>query len=641
MSPASGPATLAALVLVPAVVGVVLLVTGRRADRLAGPLAVATALATLTLAAGVAVWRPQAQAPFLPGVTGGELALAVDGLSAVLVVTVAAVAAAVVVFATADLPRTDARARFFGYLLLFTAAMLATVTATTIPALLLSWEIMGATSYALIGFQWATPGKAAAGTTAFLTTRLGDLGLYIAAGASFAGTGSLELSGLATADGGWRDVAAAGVLVAALGKSAQLPFSAWLSAAMQGPSAVSALLHSATMVAAGGYLLLRVQPLLEATGWAATTAAWAGALTALVLGLVAAAQVDLKQLLAASTGAQIGFVVLGAGVGSVAGGTAQWVAHAAVKAALFVVAGVWLTALGTKKLTGLRGAARRNRGIGAAATVAALALAGVPPLSLWVTKDWAMAGTGSTALRLVALSAAALSAVYAGRVLAVVLAPLPTDEARAAGRVPPVTTTVAWTLTLAAAGLAVLGLPAVAGRFAGVVAGGAQEAPGLGELAASGVIAVVVLAVVLVRPQLLAPLRRTPLLSWAGLPLLLTPRPWLAVARAADAVDARVIDRGVDGAAASVVRLARAVRRTDETVIDGAVDAVATATARSADVLWRIDGAVVDAAVHRLARSLRRLGGVMRRPQTGQLHQYYAQTLSGLGLLLALLLLVR
>ena len=129
------------------------------------------------------------------------------------------------------------------------------------------------------------------------------------------------------------------MLVAALGKAAQLPFSFWLSRAMVGPSPVSALLHSAAMVAMGGYLLLRAAPLLQATGWADSAAAWVGAVTALLLGAVAVAQRDLKQLLAASTAAQLGFVVLAAGASAVAGGAAHLVAHAATKALLFLAAG--------------------------------------------------------------------------------------------------------------------------------------------------------------------------------------------------------------------------------------------------------------------------------------------------------------
>ncbi|GAB3356405.1 proton-conducting transporter transmembrane domain-containing protein [Modestobacter lapidis] len=643
-------AALGALVLLPALSGTGLLVAGRRADRAAGPLAVAVTGAGAALSAWVAGTRPRLSVPFLGVIEGGDLRLVVDGLSAVLVVLVAGIALLVTVFALADLPADAARGRFFGYLLLFVAAMLATVTAATLPALLLAWEVMGATSYALIGFRWEEPGKLAAGTRAFVTTRAGDLGLYVAGGAALAATGSLVLADLAGADGGWAHLAAAGVLVAALGKSAQLPFSAWLSAAMQGPSPVSALLHSATMVAAGGYLLIRMQPLLAATGWAATAAAWAGALTALVLGAVALAQSHLKQLLAASTAAQIGFVVLAAGVGATAGGTAQLVAHAAVKAGLFVAAGAWLTALGTRNLADLRGAARRYPGIGAAATVAALALAGVPPLSLWATKDEVLAGVDGRALTVVGLAAAALSAAYAGRILAVVLA-RPTgdeafdDEEPGTRRVPALTTVVAGVLAVFAAGLGVLALPAVAEQLKAVLGAEGQPSPGLGELLSSGALALAVLgltiAVVSTRPAVLQQLSRGPLGSWAGLGRLLSPRPAMALARALATVDDRVVDRAVMGVAAGARRLAASASQADDRVLDGAVSAVASATRGAAAGAARMDAGVVDGAVRGTARAFRRAGSAARRPQTGLLHQYYAQAVVGLGVLLVLLLVVR
>merc|ERR1711965_1184935 len=119
---------------------------------------------------------------------------------------------------------------------------------------------------------------------------------------------------------------------------------------MEEPSPVSALLHSAAMVAMGGYLLLRLSPLLLASGWAGWAAAWIGAATTIVLGVIAIGQSDLKQLLAASTAAQLGFVTLAAGIGATAGGTAQLIAHAATKALLFLIAGAWLAATGTKQL---------------------------------------------------------------------------------------------------------------------------------------------------------------------------------------------------------------------------------------------------------------------------------------------------
>ncbi|HZH23007.1 MAG TPA: proton-conducting transporter membrane subunit [Geodermatophilus sp.] len=619
-----GAAVLALLVTLPALVGVVLLLIGRRADRVAGPLAVLTTAGALLLAVVAAGERPVLSVPFLGVVPGGDLRLAVDGLSAVLVVLVAAVGLLTTVFAAADLPADAARARFCGYFLLFIAAMLTTVGAATLPTLLIAWELMGATSYALIGYRWQEPGKLAAGTTAFLTTRAADLGLYVAAGAALAGTGGLVLADLPAADAGWRDLAAAGLLVAALGKSAQLPFSAWLSGAMQGPSPVSALLHSATMVAAGGYLLLRVQPLLAATGWAASTAAWAGALTALLLGAVAVAQRDLKQLLAASTAAQIGFVVLAAGVGAVSGGTAQLVAHATVKAALFVAAGAWLTAYGTKQLSGLRGAARRHPGLGAAATVAALALAGVPPLSLWATKDEVLAGVDGAALRVVGLAAAVLSAVYAGRMLTVVLA-RPAGEEHVAEeedgtrRIPPSSTGVAAVLAVFAAGLGVLAVPAVAEPLKALLGVEGEPSPTVGELVLSGGLAALALAgtVVLLqrRPEVAGSLERSPLAAWAGLGRLLSPRPAMALARVLAVLDDRVVDRAVEG--------------------------VASATRRTAAGAARLDGGVVDGAVRATARVLRRAGAAARRPQTGLLHQYYAQAAAGLGLLFVLLLVVR
>nr|WP_246214601.1 proton-conducting transporter membrane subunit [Modestobacter muralis] len=591
---------------------------------MASLVAVVTAVLGLVGATVVLAQRPEASLPFLGLVDGGDLRFAVDGLSAVLVGLVATMSFLVTCFAVADLPHDAARARFFGFFLLFVAAMLATVTAVTLPALLIGWEVMGATSYALIGYRWQDAGKLTAGTRAFLTTRAGDLGLYVAAGAALAGTGGLVLADLPTSDGGWQHVAAAGILVAALGKSAQLPFSAWLSGAMQGPSAVSALLHSATMVAAGGYLLLRVQPLLEATGWAAAAAAWIGALTALVLGAIAVAQRDLKQLLAASTAAQIGFVVLAAGVGAVAGGSAQLLAHAAVKAGLFVAAGAWLTSLGTKQLVGLRGAARRHRGVGAAATVAALALGGIPPLSLWASKEEVLAGVDGAALRVVGFAASALSAVYAARMLTVLLAP-PTgaepldDEEHGTRRVPVAVSTIAIVLAVFAAGLGALALPPVADSLSAVLLSQEGSAPALSELLLGGLLALVAfgatLVVIRTRPAVLPVLERSALGSWAGLGHLLSARPALSLARALERVDDQVIDRVVMG--------------------------TATAVRSGAAQLAGADGRVVDGAVRGVAGAFRRAGALARRPQTGLLHQYYVQAAAGLGVLLALLLAVR
>ncbi|WP_344296338.1 proton-conducting transporter membrane subunit, partial [Streptomyces synnematoformans] len=376
------------------------------------------AAVVLALAVHAAVERPAAQAPLLAGLPFG---LGAYGLSGPVAVTVAAVTLAVLLASVADVGAGEPRARFFGLMLLFSGAMLVTVTATTLPALLMGWEAMGAASWALIGFWWRDPARVEAAGVAFVTTRGADLGLYLAAGAALAGgsAAGTELDGLAGVPAPWLHLLTAGVLVAALGKSAQLPFSFWLSRAMQGPTPVSALLHSATMVVAGAYLLLRLRPLLAASGWGDDAAAWAGAATALTLGLVAVAQTDLKQLLAASSCAQIGFMVLAAGTPAPTGGTLQLAAHAAAKSLAFLAAGCWLTAFGARTLPALRGAARRTRGAGAAFTVAALSLAGVPPLALWAAKGVLLAGAvgHSPALYAAGVAAAAVSAVYSAKAL--------------------------------------------------------------------------------------------------------------------------------------------------------------------------------------------------------------------------------
>ncbi|MGC1208660.1 MAG: proton-conducting transporter membrane subunit [Ornithinimicrobium sp.] len=595
-----------ALVLVPAVVGAGLVLIPRL-ERAAAAVSISTAALTSVIALAVAVLRPSVSVPF---VLGSDFGLEVDPLSALLVPTVALISTLALMVAAAEI--TDAQARFHGLMLLFASFALVTASATNLPTLLFAWELMGATSYALIGFWWADHSRVGAGLTAFVTTRSADLGLYLAAGAALAGGAGLGLAELTDAPLGWRNVIVAGIVVAALGKAAQLPFSFWLSGAMAGPSPVSALLHSAAMVAMGGYLLLRVEPLLAVTPWAANATAWVGGLTALVLGVVALAQRDLKQLLAASTAAQLGFVVLAAGVGSVAGGASHLVGHAFTKALLFLVAGIWLTALGTKSLLGLRGIARRWPVVGLSAVVGLASLAGLAPLSLWVTKDTILSATreDSWALYAVALVASALSAGYAGKVLFVVW-PRVADSARPAVRADydteqPGTRTVhriatgpVVVLAVGAALFGVLMLAPVGQEVAQAIEGPDAVQPGAIELLASGALAVGVL---------LAVWRwRVPEPAWA--------RDWLGLENGARVL---VVD--------PTLRLAQALARFDDAVLDRAVDGIGRVTMTVAAQAGRFDDVAVDGAVRGAARSVRRLATLARHPQTGLVHQYYLQS---------------
>ncbi|MEH0844805.1 proton-conducting transporter membrane subunit [Micromonospora sp. CPCC 205711] len=590
-------AALWSLVALPAVAGT-LLATNRRAERAAAPVSLAVAAASVVLSVVVAVSRPTVAVPFMAGV---DFALTVDGLAALLAPMLAVVTLLVLTAAAGEIRRSQAR--FHGLMLLFAASAALTVTAATLPTLLFAWEIMGAASYALIGFWWRDAERVSGGLTAFVTTRSADLGLYVAAGAALAGGAGLTLADLPHSSPGWRHVTAAGILAAALGKAAQLPFSFWLSRAMAGPSPVSALLHSAAMVAMGGYLLLRVQPLLAATGWAAPAAMWVGGLTALLLGAVAVAQRDVKQLLAASTAAQLGFVVMAAGAGTVAGGAAQLVAHAATKALLFLAAGAWLTALGTTQLIGLRGVVGRWRIVGWSATAGALALAGIAPLSLWATKDAVLARVleQSPGLYAIGLAASALSAAYAGKLLVVIWGRGPRrgdgDQAEA-GRVTGLQQAPLVILAVGAAYAGLLALPPVGAVLARAVGQPGGFHASAVELAVSAVLALAVL--------LLVANRRVPeprwALRWLGLEAavrVLVVRPTLRCAEALARFDDHFLDRGVELVSAGALRLAGRTGRIDDQWLDGTVE--------------------------RLAAGARRLGQLARRPQTGQLHQYYLQ----------------
>ncbi|GGL07382.1 proton-conducting transporter transmembrane domain-containing protein [Mangrovihabitans endophyticus] len=613
-------AVLWAMIAVPAVAGAALALAGRRAERAAPAVAVGVAVAVLAMTGTVAAGRPTVTVPW---VAGGGFGLAVDGLAAAVGIAVAAVSLLVLVFAAADV--TAGRNRFFGLMLLFIAAVLLTVAAATLPALLLGWEIMGATSYALIAFRWRCDAAVAAGTTAFLTTRTGDLGLYLAAGAALASAPGMSLDGLASLPAPWRHVAAAGVLAAALGKAAQLPFSFWLSRAMLGPSPVSALLHSAAMVAMGGYLLLRLHPLLAAAGWAAPAAAWAGAATALLLGVVALGQSDLKQTLAASTAAQLGFVVVGAATGAVAGGAAHLIGHAATKALLFLAAGAWLSALGTRKLAALRGAGRRDRTVGAAVAVGAAALGGVPPLALWATKDEVLSAARdmSVPLYAVCLVAAVLASAYAGKVLGVVLRPLPAapesgydTEQPGTRRVGVLRRVPLVVLAAGAAVLEILALPPVGDAFRTLLGADGEPRPIVAAEVLAGVLAVAVFAVTAVAaPRIGAP-------TWT--------RSWLGLEAAMHA-----------GLVRPVLALARTLARFDDRVLDRAVEGTAHAAVRAAHAAARFDDAGVDGVVARVAAGCRRLGDLARRPQTGQVHQYYAQAIVLLVAAVLVLIVVR
>ena len=300
------------------------------------------------------------------GTTNVDLGWVLDPLSAVMLVMVTFVGLLIFIYSTGYMAQDENFTRFFCFLSLFAGAMLGVVIANSLLLLFMCWELVGLTSYLLIGFWYFKPSAAAAAKKAFLTTRVGDVFFLLGIVWLFAqtgtllfyngGTGSMEataLGGLLAQHACWglTGAGAIGLLIfaGAAGKSGQFPLHVWLPDAMEGPTPVSALIHAATMVAAGVYLIARVYPLMSAgaqlhgailgTTTALTVVTWVGAFTAVFASLIAVAQNDIKRILAYSTVAQLGYMMAGLGMGGVAVGMFHLITHAFFKALLFMGAG--------------------------------------------------------------------------------------------------------------------------------------------------------------------------------------------------------------------------------------------------------------------------------------------------------------
>jgi NADH-quinone oxidoreductase subunit L len=269
-----------------------------------------------------------------------KLGWMLDPLAGAMLVMVTFVGLLIFIYSVAYMHHDENFTRFFCFLSLFAGAMLGLLIANSLLLLFMCWEVVGLTSYLLIGFWYERPAAAAAAKKAFITTRIGDLGLLLGMVWLYGRTGTLLFydHGSGCLETG---VASTGIALlifcGAAGKSGQLPLHVWLPDAMEGPTPVSALIHAATMVAAGVYLVARVYPLM--TPNALEVVAWIGALTAIFASLVAVAQEDIKRILAYSTVAQLGYMMLGIGVGGVAVGVFHLIAHAFFKALLFLGAG--------------------------------------------------------------------------------------------------------------------------------------------------------------------------------------------------------------------------------------------------------------------------------------------------------------
>ncbi len=392
--------------LLPGASALVLLLFGRRLPRawVAGQASVAVFLSVILSKAaflhlaGRGAGAAGLEKTLFPWIASGSfstsIAFHLDALSAVMAVVVTGVGFLIHVYSAGYMAEDRDHSRYFAFLNLFTFFMLVLVMASDIVLMFVGWEGVGLCSYLLIGFWFERPASAKAGMKAFIVNRIGDAAfivgiLFILANVgntSFAAINAAPRSGLLSP--GLVTLVAILLFVGATGKSAQIPLYVWLPDAMEGPTPVSALIHAATMVTAGVYMVCRLSGLYAASVPASSVVAWVGGITAVFAATMALVQNDIKRVLAYSTISQIGYMFIGCGVGAYAAGMFHLVTHAFFKSLLFLAAGSVIHALGGEQDMRRMGGLRKSLPVTYPVfLVGALAISGVPFLSGFFSKD--------------------------------------------------------------------------------------------------------------------------------------------------------------------------------------------------------------------------------------------------------------
>lgn len=358
--------------------------------------------------------------------------LRIDKLSGILCLIITGIGTLIHVYSTSYMHEEECVGRYFSYLNLFCFNMLLLVMGNNLPLLFFGWEGVGLCSYLLIGFWYTETEKANAGKKAFVVNRIGDLGFLIGMFMLFRELGTLTLPEinqlLADPNVVARILPSVTVIclslfVGATGKSAQIPLFVWLPDAMSGPTPVSALIHAATMVTAGVYMIARLNPLFELSATALSVIAHTGAITALFAGTIAIAQTDIKKVLAYSTVSQLGFMFLACGVGAYQTAVFHLMTHAFFKALLFLGSGSVIHACsGEQDMTKMGGLKKHLPHTHLTMLVGSLAISGIPFFSGFFSKDEILYSTialpnGVSYLFIIGVMTAILTAFYTGRMM--------------------------------------------------------------------------------------------------------------------------------------------------------------------------------------------------------------------------------
>jgi NADH-quinone oxidoreductase subunit L len=536
-----------------------------------------------------------------------KVGLLADPLSLTMALFVTGVSALIHLYSVGYMRGDPGYSRFFLYLNLFVFSMTTLVLADNFLLMFLGWEGVGACSYLLISFWFERESAASAGKKAFVVNRVGDFGFMVAMFLLFATFGSLSYADVFAGAEALSEVTATAIalllFVGACGKSAQLPLHVWLPDAMEGPTPVSALIHAATMVTAGVYLMTRVSPILEVAPDALTVVAIVGAATALFAATIACAQDDIKRVLAYSTISQLGYMFLAVGSGAYVAAVFHMVTHAFFKALLFLGAGAVIHGLHDQQDMKRMGGLRKLMPITAATFIVGwLAIAGIPPFSGFWSKDDVLlaAWDKSPVLWVVGAVTALLTAYYMSRqVFLVFFGTRDHEHATEPHEAPAVMWVPLVVLAVLAAAGGLLNLPFTGWKWL-------EEwlHPVVGEhelLVASGEKVALVVAVGLL----------------AVLGLLVAGRLWLrGPVRRGGALEPALLRRGWG--------------------VDALYSAVIETPGRllSAWLAFVVDTRVVDGAVNGTARLVQASGNRLRRAQTGYVRNYALGVAMGTVLLL-------
>lgn len=415
---------LIALWLLPLIGAIVIWAFGPQLKNAAGPLGSAVVL--LSFLAAVSLWGQDPHVALLSWIPGFDFGLQLDPLSLLWTLIITGVGCLIHVYSIGYMDGDRAFARFFAYMNFFVFAMVTLVLSDNFVGLLIGWGLVGLASYFLIGYWFFKPSAVAAARKAFVLNVVGDVGIMFAIFALFAQVHSIAYADafahVSSIPAPWLFAICLALFIGAAAKSAQLPLHTWLADAMEGPTPVSALIHAATMVTAGVYLVARCAPLWSQNTGAQVLVGTIGGLTALVGAIIGCGQWDIKRILAYSTMSQIGYMIMGVGVGAYEGGVAHFFTHAFFKAQLFLGSGIIIHALHDEQdVRRMGGLMKKLPFAFAAMLTGVIAICGIPYIGAgFFSKDLVIQGTlehGYVWLYVIGIVTAGITAYYMCRLL--------------------------------------------------------------------------------------------------------------------------------------------------------------------------------------------------------------------------------